>query len=280
MILYGVIYMFDKLCSFFSKKNPVAFFAEKVPMLSAATVNSLPAKSFDIAVLNQTTIISDAYIKQILPALQVQIVRDFFPIWGTLATLTFFDKNTPVPATAWQFVFLDDADQADALGYHEITSTGMPLGKVFVKTALQYNTAWSITASHELLEMLCDPYIDTTVFDQTTNTGGALYALEVCDAVEDNTYVISGVKVSDFVYPSWFESFRTSGSTQFSFLSSITSPFALAKGGYISYFVIPNSQGWTQSFGQNAMHKAERIAQKSRLPRRGVTGHKKKVSLI
>jgi len=50
-------------------------------------------------------------------------------------------------------VILDDSDQAGALGYHDLTSDGLPIGKVFAASDLKAGTSWTVTASHELLEM-------------------------------------------------------------------------------------------------------------------------------
>jgi hypothetical protein len=222
--------------------------------------------SVQIAALNQATVVSSAYVKQILPALQLQINRDFAPIWGVTAEITFYANTSLVPATSYQLVFLDDTDQAGALGYHDLTSTGMPLGKVFVRTAVQDGEAWSVVASHELMEMLIDPYIDNTVFAQTTNTGGRLYAYEVCDAVEGFAYNINGVLVSDFVTPAWFELYSPYSSTQFSFLKKVTSPFELASGGYIGIFDIPNTIGWDSL----AADKVPNVSAKSRASRRSI----------
>jgi hypothetical protein len=52
-------------------------------------------------------------------------------------------------------VFLDDADQPGALAY--LTPDGLPQSKVFVKTTLENNDLVSVSASHELVEMLVDP---------------------------------------------------------------------------------------------------------------------------
>src|SRR6185437_12322357 len=91
---------------------------------------------------------------------------------------------------------------------------------------------------------------DNVVFNQKTNTGGLLYAFEMCDPVEDDSfgYLINGIKVSDFVFPAWFESWRKPSSTQFDQMHKITRPFALTANGYASVFPIPNSQGWVQIF--------------------------------
>jgi len=38
-------------------------------------------------------------------------------------------------------------------------------------------------------------------------------------------------RLSDFVYPSWFESFRAEGSTQFDRMNKIQAPLQLLAGG-------------------------------------------------
>ena len=78
------------------------------------------------------------------------------------------------------------------------------------------------------------------------------YAYEVCDACEadDFGYEVNGTLVSDFVFPSWFESFHQPGSTQFDFRKKIQQPFQLLKGGYISTLDPSNNNGWTQAVSQ------------------------------
>jgi len=55
-------------------------------------------------------------------------------------------------------VFLDNADQPGGAAYHDLTPDGMPLAKVFVKTTVGTRLV-SVSASHELVEMLVDPAI-------------------------------------------------------------------------------------------------------------------------
>ena len=122
------------------------------------------------------------------------------------------------------------------------------MAKCFAGTDLKYGYTWSLTASHELLEMLADPNINLTVLVQAADTARTLYTYEVCDACEaDNDgYEIGVVKVSDFVFPSWFEDFRTRGSTQFDQTNRIQSPLQLLSGGYIGAFDVTAGSGWHQ----------------------------------
>jgi hypothetical protein len=204
--------------------------------------------NIQISIINASTVLRDADVQAVVPALQTQVRRDFAPVWGTDADLTFVPTGAQPPAGTWWLSVLDNSDQAGALGYHDLTPDGLPLGKIFAGSDIQLGYKWTVTASHELLEMLGDPDIDLTVFQQKDNTSGILYAYEVCDACEaDNFgYDINGVTVSDFVYPAWFETFRQPGSTQFDYQKLINQPFQLLAGGYIAVFNVTAGTGWSQ----------------------------------
>jgi hypothetical protein len=69
-----------------------------------------------------------------------------------------------------------------------------------------------------------------------------------CDAhyrrsVHNVIHGINGVLDSDFVYPAWFESYRSAGSTQFDQQLRITE---LLPGGYISIYDMTSGTGWQQ----------------------------------
>ena len=202
-----------------------------------------------ISIINESTVLADKDVTPAVAALQKQVSSDFCPVWGTDAKLTVVAKGSLPPAGSWWLVLLDDSDQANALGYHDLTTEGLPIGKVFAVSDLKAGTSWTVTASHELLEMLGDPNINLTVFVQNSNTAGTLYAYEVCDACEDDSlrYQIDNILVSDFVYPAWFESFRAEGSTQFDRMSKIQSPLQLLAAGYIGIFNVNSGSGWTQN---------------------------------
>jgi hypothetical protein len=124
------------------------------------------------------------------------------------------------------------------------------LGKVFARSDLQSGTQWTVTASHELLEMLGDPEINLTVFVQPDpqTQSGAFVCVRVFDACEADQfgYQIGGTLVSDFVFPAWFESFRSQGSAQFDQGNQISKPFDLLPGGYIGVFDVTAGTGWQQ----------------------------------
>lgn len=206
-----------------------------------------------ISVINASTVLHDEEVQPVIAALQKQVTNDFLPPWGVNAELRFVPTGKQPDPGTWWLTLLDDSDQAGALGYHDLTSEGQPIGKVFAGTDLKFGSSWSVTASHELLEMLGDPNINLTVLVQGDDqTAGTLYAYEVCDACEDDKlgYEIDKVLVSDFVYPSWFESFREPNSTQFDKQKKISKPLQLLGGGYIGVFNISGGNGWTQVTAQ------------------------------
>lgn len=192
-----------------------------------------------IAITNASTCLSDAQVQSVIPSLQKQVTRDFYAYWNLDCALAFLPKEQPLTAGWWQIVISDDPDQAGALGYHELASTGAPLGKAFAALDIENGSSWTVTLSHELLEMLGDPWINWCA----ESPDGKLLALEVCDAVEaDNLgYEIDGVTVSDFITPSWFE---PTDADRVDFMNRISKRLELAPGGYIS--ILDPAKGWIQ----------------------------------
>jgi hypothetical protein len=184
-------------------------------------------------------------LDKLVAALDKQMKRDFVPIWGYPARL--YVTNKP-KLDEWQVVFLDDADAADALGYHDITKNGQPISKVFVKDTIAAGEKVSVTTSHELMEMMIDP--GAQLWAQ--NSDGMLYAYEMCDAVEGEVYAIDGIAVSDFVYPSFFEPWHAPNSVQFDYLKRVTRPYqTLPKG----YQIVSNGQSSQEIFASDAKER-------------------------
>lgn len=224
-----------------------------------------------IAIINASTVVEDAELAACVKALQKQVDNDLVPAWGVPAELRFVPKGQgPLPGE-WWLAILDDSDQAGALGYHDLTNDGLPISKAFAGSDIKYGVSWTVTVSHELLEMLIDPNINLTVFDLGP-FGARLYAYEVCDACEADEfgYEIDGILVSDFVYPAWFESFRKPGSTEFDHKGHITQPFELLKGGYIGVNDITSGLGWSQIVPNNEENARSQPPAGSRRQRRTV----------
>lgn len=190
-----------------------------------------------IAVVNESSLLTDSQVDTIAAALQRQANLHIAKAWG-LAQVGISRK---VPGLAdWQLVFLDDSDQAGALGYHDDLSTGLPLMRVFVRTCRQDRVSESSCASHEVAEALVDPYLNTASFDGRSK----FWATEVGDPVQRGSYSVLGVEVSNFVTPAWFNPNATRG---FDHLGQVSAPFQVATGGYSQFLDITNpSKGWQQ----------------------------------
>ena len=188
---------------------------------------------------NESSVLTDAQVQAALPAFQRQCwhVRAW---WGAFATIKF---GKPPVADAWQILILDDSDQAGALGYHDFTPGGRPIAKVFAKTDIENYRTWTVTLSHELVEMLVDPWISAAM--QTSNT--RFYALELGDPVEADelgyTITTKGAKpvlVSDFALPNWF----IPGSPgRYDYKGHCTAPLEVLPGGYAQWH---DGSGWHQ----------------------------------
>lgn len=219
-----------------------------------------------ISVINQSSHVNDKDAAAYVAAQQIQVVRDYYPIWGEYAMVSYIAKGgTPIP-NSWWLTLLDDADQADALGYHELTDAGQPVGKVFVETSIKAGDNWTVTASHECLEMLGDPYASIATQVATSATASDWVAWENCDAVEDDSYgyKINGVLMSDFVFPTWFEPWQKN--VQFDFMKHATAPLQILPGGYISTYT--DAQGWQQIEGDTKARHQYKILKGSRRDRR------------
>jgi hypothetical protein len=210
-----------------------------------------------IAVKNQSSVVSDAAVKKALPSFQRQVSEHFACAWGVDATLQWVPKSKSIPKNAWLLGIFNNSDEAGALGYHDLTKYGQPLCKVFAKTTIDDGGLWTVTASHEILEMLADPNINLCAFDEHAHR---LYAYEVCDAVEADAlgYDIDGVTVSDFVLPGWFEPLHVGKNEQFAFKSKVRAPFELLAGGYISYYDLRGG-GWQQLNAKTAKGASARV---------------------
>lgn len=246
--------------------------ASPPPPPPAPTPVTFPHASqvINIDIINESTVVTDVQVRAAVAALQIQLDRDFAPSWFYSANLFFVPKGGAAAPGHWWLAILDNTDQAGALGYHDLTPAGLPLGKVFAKTDQQYHLNWTVTTSHELLEMMVDPYVNDVIFAQTTNTAGRIYAKEVCDAVEADSlgYSINGITVSDFVLPTWFDDWRTANSTKFSFMNHVHAPFQLASGGYIGYFDVKTGSGWKQITAQAMPGLTSRVETAHRIDRR------------
>ena len=213
----------------------------------------------NVSISNSSTCLNDVQVSSVISALQKQVSLDFAPIWGADASLSFVPKGKTPDPESWHIVVLDNSDQAGALGYHDVTPSGLPLGKIFAKDDIDYGSSWTVTMSHELLEMLADPDINRTFQVPSSDGSFQLYAAEVCDPCEDDSvgYQIDGILVSDFVYPAWFKpaTLQIPSLPPYDKTGALSYPLNIAFNGYQSIYS-PGS-GWHQVYADMALTKNE-----------------------
>ena len=190
---------------------------------------------------------------QVAAAVQKQVTRDFTPLWGIAATVDAFEDLASVPSDYRPVVLFGDVNELpsrlesllgeqpaqaliDALesdqvaGIHLTANTRQPFSLASVAGA------WTVTVSHETLEMLADPYGNRLVAaaHPLDRARRVCYLLEVCDPCLSTYYTVNGVPVSDFYTPRYFDPVRIQ-SVRYSFTGAIEYPLNILEGGYLSW---------------------------------------------
>src|SRR5713101_9571874 len=163
---------------------------------------------YHVALVSESQAVTLDQVSAISAALQKQVIRDFGPIWSVSATVDAFDKLDSIPVDYWPVILRDDINQAGAAGYHT-DDNGQPFSLV------QADASWALTTSHEVLEMLADPFGNRTLAGSPPPQAPApifgfervLYLVEVCDPCESDqfAYAVNGIQVSDFITPHYYD---------------------------------------------------------------------------
>ena len=196
----------------------------------------------NLALVADTEKITPSELTKVAAALQKQATRDFGSLWDIQANVSGFAKLEDVPTDYWPVIVSDDINTPGAAGVHE-DKNGQPFALV------QFSDAWSLTASHETLEMLADPFGNRLVAGKSPNPGQGRvnFLVEVCDPCEDQqfAYTVNGVTVSDFLTPYFYDPVTTS-SVRYSYTGAVKGPRMILSGGYLSWGV-PQTNEWFQA---------------------------------
>src|SRR5258705_6122923 len=192
-----------------------------------------------VALVAEKSKVKPAEVARVAAALQKQVTRDFAPIWCVRATVDSFVRLEDVPLGYWPVIVQDKVE--DAAGYHD-DEDGQPFALV------EFDRDWPLTASHEVLEMLADPFGRRMMAGQSPDPrqGRVSFLVEVCDPSEDAAfgYTVNGILVSDFYTPDYFEPKKITGK-QYSYTGAIQGPREVLKGGYLSWHD-PATRHWFQ----------------------------------
>jgi hypothetical protein len=204
-----------------------------------------------ISVINHThDQITDSDLHAAIRAINRQIAEDFEPYWSLGAKLRLEGKSTVKPTKQTladmrgdAVLYLwDELDVDDALGYHEQNNRGIPYGFVFTELARKLQENWTVTLSHEALELIGDPEVNLLVVGPhpADRRIHVFHWYEMCDAVQAETYEIDGVEVANFVLPLYFTGGDERGGRN-DFLGkshdgATLCSFGVNPGGYIGFF--------------------------------------------
>ena len=235
-----------------------------------------------IALVSLTRDISTRSLLQAGAAVQKQLTRDFMPIWGARATLDTFEDLSSVPsdyhpvvvfAHAEELVgqlevavgpelvarLVDDFERDRLGGLHLNAFTRQPFALV------EASDAWSVTISHEVLEMIADPFGNRLIAaaHPLDATQRVKYLLEVCDPCQAVWYPVNGVPVSDFYTPRYFDPVAVDG-LRYSFTGQIERPLQILEGGYLTWIDPEDSGLYTLSAGDAAPDRVASLLELAR----------------
>jgi hypothetical protein len=223
-----------------------------------ARIDNLPGRvAMIISVVNFSGV-SDAEVQTVIGAVNRQIADDFEPYWSMGARLRLEGRSgkQPTPQTPPELrgdaiIYLSDQiDVAGALGYHDANNNGIPYGFVLMDLSAQLGEPWSVTLSHEALELIGDANVNQFAAgphpDPSQSGRIVFHWYEMCDAVQAEAYERDGIAVSNFLLPLYFTIGDEPGSRN-DFLGSGVPSFGVDPGGYIGFFdpLLQDMETWT-----------------------------------
>ena len=202
-----------------------------------------------IGLVDKTGSLNADLLQAAAQAFNIQVTRDLPQFWQVNATVSYLPNPSKVPAGVWPVLLVKKLPPGEG-GFH-LDRHNQPYAKVEVGGG----DGWTVAASHEICEMLVDPYGNRIQSSRSIEiVGGKIqdgpgefeYLVEACDPCEaDNySYSIQGVVVSDFITPHFYDPVTAAG-TRYSFTGALTAPRQILPGGYISW-INPVSEEWQQ----------------------------------
>lgn len=196
--------------------------------------------STHLALVVESPKVSPRTIKEVAAAVQRQLTRDLAPVWNVQATIDAFVSLDHVPPGYWPIIVRDDLPGIESVGMH-LDRDGQPFALV------ELSPTWSLTVSHEALEMVTDPWGNRTVPGGSPRRGQGLVEIlvEICDPVGGArwAYTVNGYLVSDFYTPSFFDPVGAAG-VRYSFTGALRRPRHVLPGGYLSWRDPVTDQWW------------------------------------
>jgi hypothetical protein len=198
-----------------------------------------------IVLVSETQFVPFSELSKVSSAVQKQVNDHFGPTWGVQAAIDPLASLADIPPNTWPVVIRDNIGINEA-GVHWNETQDKPFALVTFREGDKPEEGWQPTVSHEVLEMLADP------FSKEFRSGPSLrpkqgpveYLVEVCDPCQapEFVYWVDDIPVSDFVLPDYYTAF-TPGT--YSHAGNITQPREVLAGGYVSWRDLVTGM-WTQ----------------------------------
>jgi hypothetical protein len=211
---------------------------------------------------------NDAMWDSVVSALNIQVTQQAAPAWRLQATVSTYTNASSVPAGATPIVIMK-SPPASVEGCHRWKDD-----QASAVVRWQPDGAWSIAASHEIIETLVDASLAATRRGPNPNGNAGLvdFLLEVCDPCAGRTYVIPGsqVELSDFCLPAYYDKATGGPYTQCRQLLHLWELGSQVSGaGYVTW---STAAGWMQLADgaiRGPVSKEELLANSFKLGMRG-----------
>ncbi len=239
-----------------------------------------------ISIVNHTSgKLTDEKVQDGIRAVNRQIAHDFSPHWHLDGDLRLEgavgddpDKQSLRELRGDAIIYLwDGVDIDGALGYHDVVASGVPFGFVFTDIVKEFGEEWTVTLSHEALELLADPEVNLLVAGPhpADSDREVFHWYEMCDAVQDETYKVDDVLVSNFVLPLYFTaSLEVGGRNDFlgrAHEGQVLQSFGINPGGYIGFYNPQTKQHETYALkGDRRARQRQQMKAKAQIARRAV----------
>jgi hypothetical protein len=208
-------------------------------------IGTTPPRSTTVYIVNRSPV-SNVEIQAAMPAWQAAVSEDFRRYWHVDAELRFVVK---APENGWRITLLQYPTATGCgfcAGIHGATDK-IPWAQVGT-----FDNDWSMTLTHELFEMLADPYIssDGSTAHTLTDAQHRRWIVEPADPVAMGGYDRAGgagttARISDFVTPAWY----LGGPGPYDFLDALKAPHELGFGGYAYYYDGDGLHPWQDTGG-------------------------------
>ncbi len=231
-----------------------------------------------ISLINHSKVITDEQVQVVIRAINRQLKEDFEPYWSFSATLRLEGPIGQHPSLSKfgdmrgdaVLYLVDGVNSLGATGWHLANYGDIPYGIVFLGLCAKIKEAWSITLSHEALELVGDPMCNLLVQgnDPLDRRRRVFHLFEMCDAVQAENYSVDGVALSNFVLPSYFSLGEQPGRRNDflgrSYKGKTLESFGMNPGGYLNV-LDPKTGEWEQPLYEDDKEAQRRKKWKSQV---------------